>query len=242
MIIAILAVAGAYTYTGMRERSVVSTLYHNLASAIDAIEADHVGKRVAPTGLPTSFRASDGVTISMTSALPGYSDLSPVQNGVLFHTICGDLVAEGYGQGENQGGQQDKYITACNVYNHTQIQVNSAWNSRSFNTPVDSGVLPAVVASINYNDSWRPERDAIEKLFYQTWHDRFLSLGGTYPVISFWDSWASPGNGVMEQEPPSVDATTGGEYCIEAVHESLPDKVYHLNRDDRQPTAGHCAI
>ncbi len=70
----------------------------------------------------------------------------------------------------------------------------------------------------------------------------FLSLGGTYPVISFWDSWASPGNGVMEQELPSVDATTGGEYCIEAVHESLPDKVYHLNRDDRQPTAGHCAI
>jgi type II secretory pathway pseudopilin PulG len=169
---------------------------------------------------------------SADGGLPTYSNLSTVQNGVLFYQICGDLVSEGYGKGTNNGGQEEQYISACNVYNDDQLQVNSAWTGRNLNTPVASTALPAVVSGINYNDSWRPDRDQIEKDFYQTWHERFQNQGGNYPITSFWDPWCTGACvwGTQLSPLPTHSGSTAVEtdYCIQASSQRYGDINKHV--------------
>lgn len=192
--------------------------------------------------LNETFSPSSDVNLSMSSngALPHYTNLSVIQNSVLFYEICDNLIAAGYARGMNNGGQTEQYITACNVYNNNQLQVNSSWTPRSFSTSVSATVLPTTVSSINYNDSWRPNRTQIEKDFYQTWHTRFSEQGGTYPITSFWDAWANQNNGgVVKQTLPPPDSLTSASFCVQANSKKFTTIIYHVTNEN-DPQTGPC--
>lgn len=192
--------------------------------------------------LASSFSPSAGIELVVKTGGPlsHFSGLSAVQNGVLFYTVCNDLVADGYSVGTNNGGASEQYVSGCNVYNKNEIQVNSAWTPRAFNTSVQSSALPNLISSINYNDSWRPNRAQIEKTYYQTWNDRFIAQGGSYPITSFWDSWANSGNsGVPKQDLPGPDNTAPGTYCVQASSSTYSDVVFHVT-NTQDPQTGPC--
>ncbi|MEO8691671.1 MAG: prepilin-type N-terminal cleavage/methylation domain-containing protein [Candidatus Saccharimonas sp.] len=252
VVISILAAMSMVAYNGVQLKASEVALQANLKSARDAItlnSAFDVGTGASSGGgtnagieLPDSFKNNPNTPMELVQAsnVPHYDNLSPVQNGVLFADICNQLTAEGYGVGTNNGGQTETYITACNVYNSPQLQVNSAWSGHNFNVPVKSNTLSDLANSLNYNDSWRPNRTAVEQEFYNTWDSRFTASGGVYPVTSFWDPWANQWSGVpMEALPaPTVPDQTG--YCIEAHSERYPDVYYHITDTDSTPVKGKC--
>lgn len=107
-VIAILSTLVVVGYNGVQRRAVVVTLQNDLVKARETVEIAHIQSRATPSTVPDEFNPSAGVMVTMGSqALPVYSGLNPVQNGVLFHSICGDLVAEGFGRGINRGGQEE---------------------------------------------------------------------------------------------------------------------------------------
>lgn len=240
-VIAILAAITIVVYTGFQKRAVASALYSDIDNANKSVQIA-LSKEGGTAHLPADYQASPGDTVEVVlSNLPGYSNLSSVQNGVLFYTICNDLVADGYGKGVNKGGQQEQYISACNIYNYTQLQVNSSWSGHNFNIPVSSSALDAVADGINYNDSWRPNRTAIEQAFYRAWNTRFLAEGGNYPVTTFWDAWANSSNGGVTQENlPTADSGAADHYCIQAHNPKYGDMYYHLTNGGGPTAEGKC--
>lgn len=218
-------------YSAMKTKSNFSNQYYSSSSE-----------------LAENFKPSQENVITVVpssgASLPVYKELSSVQNGVLFYTICGDLVSEGYGRGTNNGGQMEQYISACNVYNKNQLQVNSSWTPQNFSTSVSSTALTDLAQSINYVDSWRPNRTQIEKDFYNTWASRFVTEGGAYPITSFWDAWANGGNGGVMKDPlPAPDSYNGastGDFCIEAFNSRYPTDVMHITSASTRPIVGSC--
>lgn len=235
-IIAILATIAIMSYNGIQLRAVKSKMSEALQQTATVMDLDYLQNRKFPTTLPPTIKVPDFISISITSTAR-YENLSTAQNGLLFFNICNELISEGYGKGVNNGGQTEQYITACNVYNHPELQVNSAWSGHNLNTPVSATALADIASSIHYNDSWRPNRDAIEKTFYTTWNSRFLVEGGTYPVASFWDPWASPGNGIPKPTLPGKVENGGGwvsedAYCIQAIYVKKTSVRQYLKSDN----------
>ncbi|MDN5835511.1 MAG: prepilin-type N-terminal cleavage/methylation domain-containing protein [bacterium] len=226
VVIAILAAISLVAYGGIKERAVASSIMSDLDKARKSIDMKSF-THTTQIDLPEAFSPSGNNQVEIVKMnLPSYKNMSPVQNGVLFYSICGDLVAAGYGKSENNGGALEQYITACNVYNYNQLQVNSSWSGHNFSTPVQSSALPDIVEGINYNDSWRPNRDQTEKDFYSAWASRFLAQGGSYPVTSFWDPWANDGNGGVKSQALPTPVTQAGKYCLEGYNQSYPDVRY----------------
>lgn len=247
VVIGILATIGIVAYSGMQKRASETAMLSDLenASAIMEKAAIESPEGLFPNNVPDVVIKSPDVSLTAVSS-DGiyYWGLSEVQNGVLFKKMCDDLVAEGYGVGTNNAGTTERYISGCNVYNKDRLQVNSSWNGRDAVIPVSSSHLPNVVASINYNDSWRPGRDAVEKKFYQEWNDRFLRLGGRYPVTIFWDgTWCKPGQSwctAYDPLPTPSSTDRGKGYCIEATNMKYPDLHWYLDSETTTATQGRC--
>lgn len=246
VVIAILAGITYISYGGWQKNARTTAVKNDLIQAKTAMKNQLNFTNAYPTtvdALGATFKPSPDVALTLKPGynLPYYTGLNAVQNGVLFYTICGDLVSQGYGVGTNNGGQTEQYISACNVYNHDQLQVNSSWHGHNLNTPVQSNALTSIADSINYNDSWRPNEDQIEKTFYQTWNTRFTTEGGTYPITYFWDSWATSSNGgVMKQPLPTPASTKVGEFCIEASSKQDPTIIMHVT-PSTTPSTGTCS-
>lgn len=247
--IGILAAISIVSYNNIQRRAVEGAVESDARNAESAMEVAFRQIGNYPTNTDTLLANSDlklsdnvTVTIPVQNSRPHYSSLGNVQNGVLFYSICGDLIAAGYGKGTNKGGQMEQYISGCNVYNYNQLQVNSSWNGTNFNISVGSTALGNWANSLNYNDSWRPNRTAIEQDFYNTWNEWFLQSGGYYPVTSFWDPWATTTNGgVLKQDLPTPDpAAPPGDYCVQAQSTKYLDVVWSV-RAGEKATKGPCS-
>lgn len=247
VILAVLLTLSIVAYQGIQRRSAESSVKSNLSEAAKSLYVERAKNGMYPSALPSSFKASDKVLLTMNSDI-GYSGLTPVQNGVLFYEICKDLISEGLGSGVNNGGNTENYLTACTPYSGSvgngYIQVNG-WTPRNFNKPVTSSTLPNLVSSINYNDSWRPNRDVVEKNFFTQLNDRFLEQGGTFPITTFWEPWATVLNGGVFYEALPLPTTGGGgwvvesDFCIQGRYESYSDVLWYV-RKNGQPTTGTC--
>lgn len=237
VVIGILATITIVSYNGMQRRAVESAAVGDLSSASKVMVSQHAFDGSYPTTLPASIKSSPNVTLSLVaSTLPYYENVTPVQNGVLLSKICQDLVNEGKGRGTNVGGGTDEYITGCGNWNSGSMQV-TGWTSRVFNTPVAANTFPDYAAAVPAGDAFHPNQQPVIRNFYNEMHARLLAQGGSYPITTFWDSWASPGNGVMyEALPTPAPAGSGATYCIQA---TTSRGQWHV-RPDAQPTTGPC--
>lgn len=162
--------------------------------------------------------------------------MSAVQQGVLLHELCQQLVAEGRGNGSSLSGQVGNYITGCNVYGWGAMQING-WQAHSFAVPITQTSVRDWYDSQSAYDPWWPDQKTVAVNFANELSSRFIAMGGTFPVTSFWDTWAS---GVQKQPLPAPTSPHDpSRFCIQASHSKYTDLVWHISSD--QPLAeGAC--
>ncbi len=180
------------------------------------------------TGAGSTSAGATTLTVKWSGTVTTYGTLTDVQNGVLLSNICQDLIDEGFGKAPNQGGQVQTYITGCGNWNNGSMQV-TAWNTRVWNTPVSSAQLLEYANTFTSSDTWNASQVTVVKNFYTELVKRHTDTGGIFPVKSFWDSWAAPGNGGVQKQALPANPTTKTGYCVEATMGSSSSKVWHID-------------
>lgn len=238
IIIGILAAIITVSFRGIQSRTLETTAKSSLRSASKLMETMKITNGAYPTTLPETIRSSSTFTFSLVaSTLPYYENITAVQNGVLLSQICQDLVNEGKGSGTNLGGGTDAYITGCGNWNHGSMQV-TGWTSRVFATPIAASTFTDYAATVPSGDAWHPNQQSVVRGFYSELNSRLLAQGGSYPLTSFWDSWATPGNGVQyEALPPASPGGNNGTYCIQAAASGNRNWYVRASGD---PMSGTC--
>ena len=136
------------------------------------------------------------------------------------------------------GGGTDDYITGCGNWNNGSMQV-TGWTSRVFSTPIADTTFVSYADSIPAGDLWHPNQQSVTQNFYLELRSRLMTQGGSFPIATFWDSWASPGNGVMFQALPAPSGTGNSEsYCLQANYKTN-GPVWYVRQQSR-PAAGAC--
>lgn len=243
VIIGLLAAISIIAYNGVQKSAVDKAIKSDLDNVTAEMQHSALANGGAyPATLPSTVIASPNVTLTLKHAgsinYYGTSgSLSPVQNGVLMSQICQDLVSEGVGNGVNQGGQTNAYITGCGNWNHNSMQI-TGWDSKVYTTPVTDTTLLTYADNFTTNDTWNASQATVIKNFYHELVDRQTREGGTFPITSFWDSWANSGNGgVMTQPLPTPVPQPW--YCVQATSTQYSDLLYHVT-DDLKTKTGAC--
>jgi prepilin-type N-terminal cleavage/methylation domain-containing protein len=240
VVIAILATVVIVAYNGVTKSAAVRSVQNDLVNAAaDMEQAAQANAGAYPSALPSTIQTSAGVSLTLqVNTLPHYSSLTAVQNGVLLSQICQDLVNAGLGSGLNQGGGTDAYITGCGNWNAGSMQV-TGWTSQVFNTPIYDNTFTDYANAIPAGDSYHPNQQSVTQNFYRQLHSREIAEGGSFPITTFWDSWASPSNGgVMYQALPTADSSSS-KYCINGSSTKYPDVQWHIG-DDQKVVSGSC--
>lgn len=241
VVIGILATMAVIAFSGIQKRATVTTLKSDLTNTAKLMAVSQAETGIYPGVLPGEVRASQGVSITLISTPGSYSGLTTVQTGVLFQTMCQQLINEGYGRGSNLGGGMEQYITNCNVYGRNSLQING-WDAHDFAIPIASTSIYDWYNSHISSDSWRPNKKQVYLDFASTLSSRYAATGGTFPVTSFWDPWANGSNGGVPQEtlPAPTTGASSESFCVEAVHTKYPDTPWHITQNST-PALGACS-
>ncbi len=239
IVIAILATITMISFGKFRQDALTTAVQSDLRTAATTMESAKTHLNEYPSTLPSNFSASNNsvVTLKKSGAEPRYTNLTAVQTGVLFSKICSDILAEGKGKGVDQGGVTRDYIQSCGNWNNNGMQV-TGWDSRNWSTPVSRA------AFLNYGDTfvagstWHKVQETIVKNFYHEMVDRLERQGGSFPITSFWDSWATPGNGGVQQQPLSANPQMRQYFCIEGTSPNT-SIIWRINEDGAL-TEGAC--
>lgn len=231
VVIGILAAIVITAYNGVQRAATGASVKSDLANATKLMGQSNALTGAYPDVLPAEVKAGAGTELRLVKNLGGYQNMSNVQNGVLFRDVCQSLVSEGYGTSTNLGGGVEQYITGCNVYNHDAIQLNG-WQARNFAIPLSQTTIYSWYDSNVSSDPWRPSKKDTFLAFATELSNRFTSLGGTFPVTTFWDPWASPSNsGVPIHTLPAPSTPSDpNEFCIEATHLKYSDLILHATQ------------
>jgi prepilin-type N-terminal cleavage/methylation domain-containing protein len=240
-VIGILVAISIIAYNGVQKNAADKAMKSDLEQVTAEMQRSQLQNGgVYPTTLPSAIKASPNVTLTLKHSgnINFYGTaLTPVQNGVLMSQICQDLVNEGVGKGVDQGGKTNAYITGCGNWNHNSMQV-TGWDSKVYSTPVSDSTLLNYADNFTTNDTYNKAQQTVVKNFYHELVDRQTKEGGTYPITSFWDSWATTTNGgVMNQPLPMPQQLPW--YCVEATHSSYSDLIWHVT-DDLKLQTGNC--
>lgn len=239
-VIGILATIVTVGFTTVKRDAANSSVVSSLKNAGETVEVELINNRKLPLGMPDSFAASEDV---MVTYIPDegtihYSDLTPVQNGVLFYNICLELISDPfYSTIHSRDGNSTRTVMlGCHVYGWQSVHING-WDSRNWSVPLTSTALQSYVNSVPYDDWWI-DKQQVTRSFYTELMSRFTERGGTWPVTSFWDTWASGVQKEILPEPdPSSDLT---KYCIVAYSSLYPEISYFLTADDQRIRSGNC--
>lgn len=240
-VIAILAVAVLVGYNGVQRSARVRAAQSDLSNIASEMQRAFQKTGAYPTQMPSEVKASNpnvALTLKRAGVSPFYTNLTPVQNGVLLSKICNDLISEGVGNGTDQGGTVRDYIIGCGQWNNTSMQV-TAWDTRTWNTPVTESQLRSYAANYTVSNAYhKASQEATVKNFYTQFVDRFLQQGGSFPITTFWDSWANSSNGGVMKQELTTSPITRPYYCAEAVINGSTE-VWHVNQSTRV-AAGPC--
>lgn len=240
VVIGILAAITLIAYNGVQKRAVTTELQSDLRNVSNLMRAAQAETDAYPSALPSGMKASPGVSLSLAASSGGavYSGLSSVQNGLLFYTTCRDLLSEGVGKKLDDGHD---YVSACDVYNKNQIHIDG-WNGRDVSTPLAQAALQTYVSS--YVGGEKDLFTTNGGNFMNQLTSRFQASGGTFPITSFWDSWATPTNGGVVK--PTLPAPTGSataysptKFCINATYDKDSTLLWYVS-ESSAPAAGRC--
>lgn len=240
VIIGILAAISIIAYNGVQRNAADKAMKSDLEHASAEMQRLELADNgIFPTTLPDTIQSSPHVTLALkNSGTTTYyaGGLSPVQNGVLMAQICQDLVDEGVGKGINGGGKTVAFITGCGNWVHNSMQI-TGWDSEVYTTPVTDTELLNYSDNFTTSDSYNKAEESVIKNFYNQLVSRQVSEGGSYPITSFWDSWATPTNGGVSIEtlPAPQKRPT---YCMEATHDSYSDLKWHITDGLKLLTGG----
>lgn len=228
VVIGILAAIVIVAYTGIQKSASVSTVKSDVSNVAKKLMLTQTQTGAYPDVLPADAKVSPDTTLSyVRHTTGGYSGLGGAQNGVLFRSICQQIIGEGFGRGTNINGGSEQYVTSCNVYNSGAMQING-WDAHDFTTPISSGTIAAWYNANVNSDSFRPNKKSVYLAFANELSSRFAALGGVFPVSIFWDRWVDGENGPSLPAPnaPS-DPTT---FCVEASHVRYTDIHYYATQ------------
>ncbi len=238
VVIGILGAIVSIAYIGIQSRALDSNARTDLTNAAKLMNIAKSFDGTYPTTLPPDLKSSNNISLSLVvSSHPYYGSLTNVQNGVLLSQICQNLIDAGQGNGINAGGLPVAYITGCGNWNDDSMQI-TGWKTEVFPTPITANTFSDYAATVPPGGAWFPTQQAVIRDFYTQLNSRFLAQGGSYPIESFWDSWANPGNGGVMLQPlpapqPSGNANT---YCIQA---TAGTKTWNV-RPSSTATSGSC--
>jgi len=239
VVIGILTAVVYVSYGGIVAAAKAGVAKSNLSSIAEAMELERIQTGTYPTTVPDSVKLPSDMSFTVAGASDNnvssdavtYSSLSPVQNGVLLSTVCQQLIDAGAGKGTDKGGNVQNYITGCGNWSRGSIQV-TAWDTKVWNTPVNSSQLTDYANNFTTSDTWNAAQITTVKNFYNQLVQTFQDEGGTFPITSFWDSWATSTNGgVMYQDLPAptpAPASNSDSYCVEAKYKN---STWHIDQD-----------
>lgn len=233
-VIAILATITIVGYNGATKLALSTAAKNDLQNVSIAMTQELRAHAAYPAQLPDAVRASNRIILTLvsTGALPYYNNLSSVQGGMLLAKACQDLIDQGYGKGTSQGGQARDYITGCGNWNHDSMQV-TGWDSKVWPVPVQKQALLDYGTNFHTSSTWDIDQDRVMESFYTQMVARFEQMGGSFPVTSFWDSWATPSNGGVMAQPLDANAPTKPYYCAEATVDGQPDLIWHISESNK---------
>jgi len=241
-VIGLLAAISIIAYNNVQKNTADKTLRSDLDNVTSEMQREALQNNgIYPTALPSGIKSSPNVTLTLEHSgginYYGYgAGLTPIQNGVLMAQICQDLINEGYGQGQNQDGDTEDYITGCGNWNSSNMQF-TGWKTKKFFTPVTDATLLNYADTFTTTDTFNKNQETVVKNFYHELVYRQTRQGGSFPLTSFWDSWATPQNGGVAAEPlPSPQVQPS--YCVEATHSKYPDLLWHVTDELKIETGG----
>jgi len=234
MVIAILAGIILVGYNGIRVAAMNAAAKSDLQHVSEAMQIALIenGMKTYPATIPPTVKPSPStqLTLKWSGVFTKYTNLTAVQNGVLLSTICQNLIDEGLGKGLNQGGQTNDYVTGCGNWNNNSMQV-TGWTTKVWNTPLSSQQLLDYANAFTTSDTWNASQAPVTKNFYTQLVQRLTSMGGSFPVTSFWDSWANSSNGGVQYQNLPSTMTTRTSYCVEATLENSTIPSWHIGED-----------
>lgn len=239
VVIGVLAGISIVAFTSIQQRTRVASYTSSLSNISKLMEITHVEQGSYPNALTDDIRQAGGSNVVrlVSNSVPVYENLSPIQRGVLFQDVCSTLIAEGYGGGTNQGGQDEQYISSCNVYGNGAIQING-WHAHNFSVPIATADIYSWYDTHVHEETWRPDKKQAYLDFATELAARYMAHGGAFPVTSFWDPWAA---GVPREElPEAASSHNPTTYCIEISHPNHSDEVWHV-RQGGNATEGACS-
>lgn len=244
VVIAILAAVAIVAYNGMQRRTAEATIFSDLKKASEQLRIAYVRSPATFENIsviPEDFRPSGDVTIrygSSAASGPHYSNLSPVQKGVLFYDICEELISDPYYATihARDGSATNSVMMRCtDRIEGGGLQI-TGWSSPFWDTPVTKAEIQTFIDNVPYDEWWTDRQDVV-RAFYTELMNRFEARGGTFPITSFWDTWANQWSGVHREDLPPPDAPSSssgsGAYCVEAYHNNFPDSIFRITEDDK---------
>lgn len=244
VVIGVLAVISLVVYGNFRQNSVKTTLSNDLIGIADKIDRQMMRNDPVPTTVDDlSIKPSKGVAVSISpSSTTRYDNLSPIQNGVLFHDICLNLINNPKYSTihAKDGSDSSSVVMSCDDNISSGGLLITGWESKHWPTPITKSQLENYIASVPY-DNWWTDKQEVVRSFYGALISRFSDSGGTWPITSFWDPWANEWSGVTMEELPNQDeAQQDIGYCVEAVHSEFPNMKLHVKSSQGKVTEGSC--
>lgn len=237
VIIAIIASVTVVSYSAVQNAALETSAQANLKAISSSMQSAQLRSGSFPTSLDESLLSNNPritITLESSGTATQYQNLSEVQNGVLLSQICSDLITEGVGRAADQGGTQRDYITGCGNWNSNSMQV-TGWDTRTWATPVQKTQLTDYADTFVVTDPYHKQaHESVVKNFYGQLVSRLEAQGGRYPVTSFWDYWAAPGNGGVVYTEPSGPTIERKFFCAQASIQSAGEpKEWHITEEDR---------
>ena len=231
-VIAILAAIVTVSYTGVQRNAQIRAAQSDLTNIAAEMQRTYQQTGVYPSTLPSTIKASNAsIALSLKNAgtAPYYTGLTAVQNGVLFSQICSDLISEGVGKGVDQGGATRDYVLGCGNWNNNSMQI-SAWENKVWPTPVTKDQLTNYATNYTISDNYhKSAQEKAVKTFYTQIVSRLEQQGGSFPITTFWDYWAAPGNGGVAYQPLGSNPQLRPYYCVEAAVSNTTE-VWHVDQ------------
>ena len=244
VVIAILAALTFVAYGGVQRQAAASQVMATVKDAGKAVALEVVKNGESlPSSLPSDFHASGDVEVVYAPlSNVHYSGLSTVQHGVLLYELCEQLIQNpNYSTIHSRDGAQTSTIVmSCddNIQDD-RLQI-TGWETKTWTTPLTQQQIQDYIATVPY-DTWWTDKQTVIKRFYSALISMYTSSGGSWPVTSFWDPWATQWSGVQKQNLPNPDTPVEGvNYCIMATHRQRTELSYIVTAKEQVPHTGTC--